>query len=132
LTPKCEIEKQLKSFGLLVGGIFASIGVWPLLVHQRGVRLWAIYAASPLVILALLVPRFLAPIYKVWMGIGHGLGWINTRIILGLSFYLIFLPTAIVMRLLRKDPMNRQFLREAESYRVVRPPRPRTHLKHPF
>ena len=132
MSPKGENEKQLRSFGLLVGGIFALIGAWPLLVHQREAHLWAVCVATPLILLALLFPRFLAPVHKVWMRIGHVLGWINTRIILGFAFYLVFLPMGLVMRLLGKDPMNRQFLEEAESYRVARTPRPRTHLKHQF
>ena len=132
MTSRGEIEKELRSFGLLVGGIFALIGVWPLVVHHREFRLWAVCVASPLILLALLAPRFLAPVQRVWMRIGHVLGWINTQIILGLSFYLIFLPIGIVMRLLGKDSMNRRFLKEAKSYRVVRTSRPRTHLKNQF
>ena len=117
---------------MLVGSIFALIGFWPLLVHHRSARLWAIVAAVLLILPALAYPGILAPVHGVWMRVGHALGWINTRIILAISFYLIFLPWGLIMRMMGKDPMNRGFLKDAESYRVLRKPRPGSHLKHQF
>ena len=39
-------SKQLRSFGLLVGGIFALIGLWPLIWRGEGLRLWAMIATA--------------------------------------------------------------------------------------
>ncbi len=83
--------KQLRSFGLIVGGIFACIGVWP--------ALWR----------------------------GH-----NTRLILGVLFYGIFTPLGLCMRLRGQDPMRRTLAPEVDTYRVVRQPRPATHMRHQF
>jgi hypothetical protein len=66
------------------------------------------------------------------MTVGEVLGWINTRIILGGIFYLLFTPLGLCMRLRGKDPMRRTFSPEAESYRVVRQSRPSSHLWHQF
>ena len=42
-----EIDnKQLRSFGLIVGGIFAVIGVWPLVIHRAEPRWWALIVAA--------------------------------------------------------------------------------------
>ena len=132
LTQEKPGRKQLRSFGLLVGVIFGVIALWPRLVHQRPWRLWAVVVAVLLILPALVAPGILAPVHKVWMRIGHVLGWVNTRIILAISFYLIFLPMGLIMRLLGKDPMNRRFLKGEDSYRVPRKPRPASHLKHQF
>jgi hypothetical protein len=66
------------------------------------------------------------------MAIGEILGWINTRILLGLIFYGIFTPLGLLMRLRGQDPMRRTLTPEADTYRVVRQPRPSSHMQHQF
>ena len=38
--------KQLRSFGLTVGGIFALIAAWPVIIRGEDVRGWAAVAAT--------------------------------------------------------------------------------------
>jgi hypothetical protein len=40
------------------------------------------------------------------MAFGHVLGWINTRLIMGLVFVAMVIPTALLLRLFGKDPMR--------------------------
>jgi hypothetical protein len=122
----------LRSFGLLVGGIFAAIGLWPTVVRAQPPRLWVLVLAGLLLIPALVLPKSLRLVYRVWMTLGHILGWINTRIILGVVFYGLFTPMGLVMRLLRNDPMRRSFEPEAASYRIVRQSRPSSHMQQQF
>ncbi len=125
--------KQLRSFGLMVGGVFAAMSLWPVLFRGDDPRLWTLVLASLLVIPALLLPRSLAPVYRGWMMVGHVLGWINTRIILGVIFYGLFTPIGLVRRfLLAKDSMRRKFEPEADTYRIVRQSRPSSHMKRQF
>ena len=121
-------NKQLRSFGLIVGGIFAVIGVWPLVIHSAEPRWWALIVATLLVLPAAIYPRSLYWPHKGWMALGHVLGWINTRIILGMVFYAVVSPIGFVRRLMGKDPMGRQHRPDLESYRVIRTPRPPSHL----
>ena len=76
--------------------------------------------------------RALGPVHRVWMIIGHLLGWINTRIILGILFYLIVTPVGMVLRFRGKDPMQRRFDPRATTYRLPRQERPPSHMKHQF
>ena len=124
--------KQLRSFGLLVGGIFAVIGLWPLIWRGEGLRWWAMIATAILVLPAVVYPMSLKLIYRGWMAVGEVLGWINTRIILSIIFYGVFTPVAIVMRMRGKDPMRRGWDPNLESYREVREPRPGTHMQRQF
>src|SRR5437870_10306096 len=124
--------KQLRSFGLTVGGIFALIGLWPFMIRNADIRWWAVVVAGFLISPALVYPKSLFWIYKGWMMLGHILGWINTRIILGLVFYVLVTPTGFVRRLLGKDPMGRQISPELDSYRVIRKPRPASHLMRQY
>jgi Saxitoxin biosynthesis operon protein SxtJ len=124
--------RQLRHFGYLVGGIFGLIGLWPLVWRQQEPRLWALALLVALVIPALVAPRILAPVYRAWMKLGEMLAWINTRILLGLVFYGVVTPIGLVMRLVGRDPMRRQFEQEGESYRIRCVPRPATHMKRQF
>ena len=124
--------KELRNFGLIVGGIFLVIGLWPIVWRGDDMRLWAVGLGGVLIPLGLLVPAVLAPVFKVWMKVGHVLGWINTRIILGILFDGLITPMGVVMRLFGWDAMRRVLVRDVESYRVVRQPRPRTHMTRQF
>jgi len=125
-------KKTLRQFGLMVGGIFLLIGLWPFVWRQEPVRLWAVIVGVLLGIAGAAMPEALRQIYKGWMLIGHVLGWINTRIILGILFYGIVTPMGMVMKLMKRDPMRRDFDPKAVTYRVVRQPRPASHMKNMF
>ena len=121
-------NKQLRSFGFTVGGIFALIGFWPLVARGEDPRWWAIVVAVCLLVPAVVFAKSLFWPYKGWIAVGHVLGWINTRIILGVVFYVIVTPVGVLRRWLGKDPMGRELRPDLDSYRIVRKPRPASHL----
>ena len=124
--------RQLRQFGLLVGGIFGLIGLWPLVWRHQSPRLWAVALAVALVLPALAAPRILAPAHRAWMALAEALAWINTRILLGVVFFGVVTPIGLLMRLRGRDPMHRQLEPAVESYRVRRTPRPGTHMQRQF
>ena len=132
MTDQPADTKQLRSFGLLVGSVFSVIGVWPALFRGEPVRLWAIIVGGLLILLGGILPSVLAPVHKGWMWVGHVLGWINTRILLGIVFYGLITPTGILFRLMGKDTMRQTFAPGTDTYRVLRKPRPRGHMKFQF
>ena len=123
---------QLRNFGLIVGGIFGAIGLWPAIVRGGNARLWVVGLAVALILPALVAPRALAPAHRAWMALGHALGWINTRVVLGLIFFGLITPMGLVLRLARRDPMQRTFDPDATTYRVPRRPRPGAHMLRQF
>jgi hypothetical protein len=116
-----DAKKQLRHFGLTVGGIFAAIGLWPVVFRAQGPRLWALALGLALVVPALVLPRSLTWPYRVWMAAAEGLGWINTRILLSVVFYGLVTPMGVVMRRFGRDPMQRRF-GPTQIYRVPKPP----------
>jgi hypothetical protein len=124
--------KQLRTFGLVVGGAFGIIGVWPVLVHGEALRLWALTLTGLLVISALFVPRGLKLVHRAWMACGHILGQVNTTIILTIVFYSLFTPMGLVMRLFGKDPMHRKLEPNSDTYRVIRQGRSPSHMNRQF
>ena len=123
---------QLRSFGLIVGSVFAVIALWSVLFRGGDLRVWSLILSGLLIIPALVIPTILRPIYKVWMRIGSVLGWINTRIILGIGFYFVFTPMGVVMRMFGKDPLHRKFTPNTTTYRINRTPRPKSHMQNQY
>jgi hypothetical protein len=124
--------KDLRQFGLLVGGVFAVIGLWPIVFRSESPRLWANILGGLLIILGAIAPQSLKQVHKGWMKVGHVLGAINTKIILGIIYYLLITPMGLAMRLMGKDPMHRTLAQGTDTYRIVRAPRPRHHMRNQF
>lgn len=95
-------------------------------------RLWSMSLAAVLILFAIIYPKGLRPAYRVWMITGEMLAWLNSRVILGVVFFLLFVPIGFVMRLFRRDPMRRQKKPGAGSYRIARENRPGSHMEHQY
>ncbi len=122
---------RLRQFGLLMGGIFALIGLSPLLLGGTLPHIWAGGLAVILIGSALVWPRMLAPLYRIWMQLAQALGWINTRIILSLVFYGLVTPLGLLGRG-RTDSLRLRFDSQADSYRVHKQCRPASHMLRQF
>ena len=75
-------------------------------------------------IIGILKPQLLFYPYKGWIGLGLALGWINSRIILGLVFLLVLQPIALIMKFVGYDPLkikksNKMSYRENKSNHKV-------------
>ena len=100
--------------------------------QRRGGARWPWIGAVVFAATGLLLPMVLKPLYLLWMKIGHALGWFNTRLILGLVFFVMFAPLALVFRLFRHDPMKRRLEADATSYRQPSHHLPRERMEKPF
>ena len=99
--------KQLKEFSYLVGlGIPFLFGWIIPLTLGHSFRFWTLCFGGPLVLLGLINPRLLFYPYKFWMKIGYILGWVNSRIILGLIFVAVLCPIAVIMTFFNYDPLK--------------------------
>ena len=125
--------KELRIFGLVTGALtpvfFGLLIPW---LFGHGFPTWPWIVGVVLAALGLTVPIIIKPIYIIWMTIGYYLGWINTRIILSIMFYLLILPVGLIMRLLGKDPMARNMPKEQESYRVQSIEQDKKHVERPY
>ena len=125
-------KSKLREFGLLVGCIFLFMGAWPFLRRGQDVRLTTFIIGAALLALGIAAPALLRKPYQLWMQLATVLGWINTRLILGIVFCIVFTPVALIMRLIGKDPMSRLFSSGVDTYRVLCQPRSATHMKRQF
>jgi hypothetical protein len=114
-------KKELRQFGLLMGFVIAGVfGILIPLIKGKSILVPALGIGAVFFLAAGVAPKILSPVYKVWMVIGHVLGWINSRIILGALFFLMFVPVSLVLRLLGRDAMARQYDKKLMTYRVKR------------
>lgn len=129
-----NLDKQyLRKFGLTTAAITAVLfGLFLPWLFSHDLPKWPWIIAGVLLIWALILPTTLKPIYQVWMKIGHVLGWINTRIILSILFYLLFMPIGFIMRLLGKDPLKRSLSRDKKSYKTMVDNKDNQHMDHPY
>lgn len=126
-------KKQLRDFGLVTGAIAAGIfGLLLPCLFSKTYPLWPWYVLAVLASTAMTIPMALRPIYKVWMLFGQMMGWVNTRIILGVVFYVLFTPISILLKLFGKDPMQRKIDPKSKSYRVTSVRSPREQMEKPF
>jgi hypothetical protein len=93
---------------------------------------WPWIIGGALGLWALIGPASLRPVYYYWMRLALGLSRLTTPLILGVVFVLVILPVALVMKLVRRDPMTRRFDESTLSYRVPSLKAPPDHMEKPF
>lgn len=76
--------------------------------------------------------RAVIQLYRAWIKLGDMLGWINSRIILGIMFYLLFVPIGLLLRLLGKGRIREMQRNQANTFRQVSTPRSSTHFERLF
>ena len=124
--------KELRTFGLVLGALFAGyFGVVPLLRHRASPS-WPWIVAGTLWILALICPAALSYLHRGWTRLGLALGWVNTRVILTLLFAITIVPVGLVMRIFGRDRMARKLDPASTSYRVSSRRRPDKDMERPF
>ena len=104
-----------KSFGIVFFIVFLIIGLYPL-INQEGFRSWAIFISLIFLILGLINSNLLTPLNKAWIKFGILLGNIISPLVLGIIFFLIVLPTGLLMRLLKKNFLGLKFDKKLKSY----------------
>jgi len=118
-------DRDLRKFGLMVGGVFAILGVIMLLRHKPH-WVYFVWPGGILLVLGAVWPRALKYIYIAWMSVAFVLGFIMAHVILTLFFYLIITPIGLLARLVGKDFLSLKLDRQAPSYWLPRENKPKS------
>lgn len=110
-----------RGFGITFAVVFLLIGLLPLR-HGLPLRWWALAVALVFALAALLMPRLLAPLNRLWARFGELLHKITTPLVMGLLFFGALAPFATIQRLLGKDPLRLKRDPNATSYWIERRP----------
>ena len=108
-------KKELKSFGITFGVIFLLISGFSFF-KEKELFIIFIFIAVVFIGSGIIIPIMLKPVYLVWMVFAVILGWIMTRIILSLLFYVIITPIGLTLRLFGKDILGLKAKENQSSY----------------
>ena len=90
--------RQQRQFYLLlsVGGM--GLGVFHFLKNRPETALWALGIGFAFLLVEFLVPPLAKTLFKGWMALAHLLGYVNTRILVTLVFFLLITPVGLLKR----------------------------------
>jgi len=112
-------KRELRKFGLLVGGVFVVLGVLMWLRHKPHFA-WCLTPGCVLFVLGAAVPKILKPIYIVWMSVAIALGFIVSNVLLTLFFFFVITPVGLVARMAGKDFLSLKLSPSATTYWLPR------------
>ena len=110
-----ESKKDLRKFGLTVGSvlvIIAGLLFW----FEKPSAIYFTIVGAILILTGLIYPAILKPFNKVWIGLAIVLGFIMSRVILTIFFYLILTPISLLAKLFRKKFMDLKYDKSAETH----------------
>jgi len=108
-------KRQIRSFAIALAVVLAILGSLPALKGREPI-IWLYILSAIILVLGLFSPIILRPVFKVWMLIARAIGIFNTYLFLSLIFYLIFSPIGLILRILRKDFLDRNIEPNKTSY----------------
>ena len=120
-----------RSFGLVFSCFFLIIGLLPL-ASSGTIKIWSLCLSAVFLFLALAIPKGLTPLARCWMWFGLLLHRIMNPIVLGILFFAILTPVAILKRLFGKPSFAISFDQSARSYWAPRAAKKHTDMKNQF
>ena len=116
---KMENRKELRKFGLILAIILSLIGTINLYKKNITIAVILYCLCLSVLIFAIIKPEYLKPIHRAMLFVSHKIGWVNTRLLLGIIYYLVFTPIGMVMRILGRDLLDRKYDRQKNSYWIL-------------
>ena len=105
-----------RSFGFAFGGLFAVIALWRAWRGRTdGATAFAV-ASAVMFLTAFAAPSVLDAPNRVWMRFARALGWINSRILLSIMFYVVITPYGALQRLLGRDKLGQKWRAEKPAW----------------
>jgi hypothetical protein len=112
--------RELRKFGITMAVAFAVLGGF-LLWRGHWQPKYFFWIAGAFLVLGLAVPVVLRPVQRAWMAFAIAFGWMMTRVILVLLFYVGITPIALIARLVGKRFLDLGFEPARASYWITRP-----------
>ncbi len=108
-------EKELRKFGITVGLVLVFVS---LLLFYFDINIYQYFSipGGLLIIFGIIVPRVLKPIQIGWMTLAVLLGFIMSRVILTILFYLIVTPIGLLTKIFKKDFLDLRISKSQKSY----------------
>ena len=112
-------DAQARKTALLVGGVLLLIAAWNLYRGRMTVVVIFASVGALLLVAGLFVRAAARAFHNAWMRLASALGYVNSRVLLTLMYYLVLTPYGFVMRFAGRDPLRRRG-KSGESYWIER------------
>jgi len=112
---KFNVKSEWRKFGIALGIILAIIATI-LLIKGKSTYLYFYGGGLFTILAALVAPIVVKPVFILFLYIGHGLGFVMTRLILGILFYLVITPIGLIARVFGKQFLSVGFSRGESGY----------------
>lgn len=110
-------QRELQWFGVIVltaFGIIGAVAFWRFDSVRAASALWG--AGSVIATAYYSVPTLRVPIYRLWMTATRPIGQFVSTALLGVIYFLLITPIAVVLRVFRRDALALRMDRGSGSY----------------
>ena len=121
-----------RRFGFFFTSVFTLAAIY---FYYSANVIWTyvfITASVAFLLVTLIKSDALLPLNKLWMGFGLLLGMIVSPIVLGVIFFGLFTPVAMLMRLSGRDELRLKFIKKASHWISRSEPIQSESFKHQF
>ena len=118
---KSEVRQSLEFAAILagLGLVFSGLSWWR--GHETRAAVFAGVGVGALAV-ALIVRPLWIRFFRLWMKLAEGMGWVMTRVILSVFFFVVLTPFGVVMRLLGKSTLDTKWPDARSTYWIDKEP----------
>ncbi len=112
-------KSEWKKFGITMGIILAIIGFY-LIWKRNNHYCYPLSFSAAFFIIGLFLPSLLKPVYKAWMILSVVMGFMMTKVIMVIIFYLILTPLGLIASMTGKKFLDMKIDKNVKSYWIAR------------
>ena len=109
-------DAQARRTAFVVAAVLLALAAWNFYRGRTAVVFILGGVGVALVLAGLFSPALARRFHVLWMKGAAALGYVNSRVLLTLMYYLVFTPYGLVSRLAGRDPLRRRRGAKRESY----------------
>jgi hypothetical protein len=110
-----QSPRDLRKFGITIGTFLILIACF-LIWKYKYFGYYFLLIGDIFVFLGIFFPTILRPLNKAWMTLAILLGWVMTRVILSVLFYIVITPISFIARLSGKKFLDLKIDKSRASY----------------
>lgn len=129
-TPSAASARKFGALMAFVLAVMAGVAHYRGHLGSRNISLVIMFVLGGL---ALAMPSVLIPVERLWMQVGEAMGKVVQPVVLGVIYFLLITPVALVGRLFGRDPLRMRRQSRASHWieREVKTIDPES-FKHPY
>ena len=108
-------KKNIRNFGFLISAVLILLGIY-FSFKNNTLELNLLLSSIFFALSGIFFPIIIKPLYFIWMVLAILLGFVMTRIILIVLFYLVVFPTGILAKLTGVKLIDSKFRSAKDSY----------------